>query len=106
MAEEYKPTLSVKAQQADYDVIVVGGGHNGLVAAAYLAKSGRKVLVLEKREMVGGTAVTEQFFPDTKFSSLADGAGYLSPAVVADLNLEQHGLTDLTGRSTYLLATT
>jgi phytoene dehydrogenase-like protein len=90
-AEEYKPILSVKAQQADYEVIVVGGGHNGLVAAAYLAKAGRNVLVLEKREMVGGTAVTEQFFPDTKFSSLADGAGYLSSAVVADLNLGQHG---------------
>lgn len=89
--EEYKPTLAVKAQRADYDVIVVGGGLNGLVAAAYLAKADRKVLVLEKREMVGGMAVTEQFFPDAKFSSLVDGAGYLSPAVVADLNLEQHG---------------
>jgi phytoene dehydrogenase-like protein len=76
----------------NYDLIVVGGGHNGLVAAAYLAKAGRTVLLLEKREMVGGTAVTEEFFPGYKFSSLADGAGYLSPAVVADLNLAQHGL--------------
>jgi len=75
-----------------YDLIVVGGGPNGLVAAAYLAKAGRRVLLLEKREMVGGIAVTEEFFPGYKFSSLADGAGYLSPAVVADLNLAQHGL--------------
>jgi len=95
VAEEYKPTRSVKALQADYDVLVVGGGHNGLVTAAYLAKSGHKGLVLEKREMVGGTAVTEQFFPGHKFSSLADGAGYLSPTVVADLNLKQHGLLNL-----------
>ena len=90
--EEAKPTLSTKARHADYEVIVVGGGHNGLVAAAYLAKAGRKVLVLEKREMVGGTAVTEEFFPGYRFSSLADGAGYLSPAVITDLNLAQHGL--------------
>jgi phytoene dehydrogenase-like protein len=84
--------LSAKAKYTDYDVVVIGGGHNGLVAAAYLAKDGRKVLLLEKREMVGGTAVTEQFFPGAKFSSLADGAGYLAPAVAADLNLQQHGL--------------
>jgi phytoene dehydrogenase-like protein len=90
--EEVKPTLSAKAKQADYDVIVVGGGHNGLVTAAYLAKAGRKVLILEKRETVGGTAVTEEFFPGTGFSSLSDGAGYLLPTAVADLNLEQHGL--------------
>ncbi len=92
VVEETKPALSTKAEQADYDVIVVGGGHNGLVAAAYLAKAGRKVLLLEKRETVGGMAVSEELFPGYKFSSLADGAGYLSSYVMADLNLAQHGL--------------
>ncbi len=79
-------------QRSKYDVIVIGGGPNGLVAAAYLAKAGRSVLLLEKREMVGGIAVTEEFFPGYKFSSLASGAGHLSPAVVADLNLARNGL--------------
>jgi phytoene dehydrogenase-like protein len=79
-------------QRSEYDVIVIGGGPNGLVAAAYLAKARRKVLLLEKREMVGGIAVTEEFFPGYKFSSLASGAGHLSPAVVADLNLARNGL--------------
>jgi phytoene dehydrogenase-like protein len=79
-------------QRNKYDMIVIGGGPNGLVAVAYLAKAGRRVLLLEKREMVGGIAVTEEFFPGYKFSSLASGAGHLSPAVVADLNLAQHGL--------------
>jgi phytoene dehydrogenase-like protein len=97
IAEAPRPTLSVKAKHADYDVIVVGGGHNGLVTAAYLSKAGRRVLVLEKREMVGGMAVTEEPFPGYRFSSLADGAGYLSPAVTTDLNLAQHGLQILPG---------
>ena len=75
-----------------YDAVVIGGGPNGLVAAAYLAKAGRSVLLLERREMVGGIAVTEEFFPGYKFSSLASGAGKLSPSVVADLNLARNGL--------------
>lgn len=74
-----------------YDAIVVGAGHNGLVTAAYLAKAGLKVLVLERRGIVGGAAITEELFPGFKFSTLADGAGYLSPELVADLNLDQHG---------------
>jgi phytoene dehydrogenase-like protein len=74
------------------DVIVIGGGVNGLVAAAYLAKAGRKVLLLEKKDNLGGIAVTEEFFPGYKFSSLVDGAGYLSPAIYADLKLPQYGL--------------
>jgi phytoene dehydrogenase-like protein len=75
-----------------YDAVVIGGGPNGLVAAAYLAKAGRSVLLLERREMVGGIAVTEEFFPGYKFSSLASGTGNLSPSVVADLNLARNGL--------------
>jgi phytoene dehydrogenase-like protein len=78
--------------QKKYDVIVIGGGHNGLVAAGYLSKAGRKVLVLEKRKIIGGAAVTEEFFSGFKFSSLADGAGQLSPDVIADLNLSLHSL--------------
>lgn len=76
----------------DYDAIVIGGGHNGLVTAAYLAKAGRKVLVLERRPIVGGAAVTEELIPGFKFSSCADGLGGLSPTIIRDLNLQQHGL--------------
>jgi phytoene dehydrogenase-like protein len=76
----------------NYDVIIIGGGHNGLTCAAYLAKAGRRVLLLEKRGMVGGTAVTEELFPSYCFSIIADGAGYLSPKVAQELNLAAHGL--------------
>lgn len=77
-----------------YDAIIIGGGHNGLVTAAYLARSGRKVLVLERRPLVGGAAVTEAFSeaPDFKFSSCADGVGQLSPALIRELGLHRHGL--------------
>jgi phytoene dehydrogenase-like protein len=75
-----------------YDVIIIGGGHNGLTCAAYLAKARRRVLVLEKRGGVGGTAVTEELFPSYCFSTIADGAGYLSPKVAQELNLAAHGL--------------
>ena len=80
-----------KVQPQKYDVIVVGGGHNGLVAAGYLAKAGRNVLVSEKRNIVGGAAITEGFYPGFKFSSLADGAGHLASDVVANLDLRKHG---------------
>jgi phytoene dehydrogenase-like protein len=70
---------------ADYDVIVIGAGHNGLVTAGYLAKAGRRVLVLERREQVGGAAVTEEVFPGFRFSTCADGSGYLSREVLRDL---------------------
>ena len=74
------------------DAIVIGAGVNGLVAAAYLAKSGKNVILFEKKDIVGGIAVTEEFFPGYKFSSLVDGAGYLSPSVVSELKLIHHGL--------------
>ena len=70
----------------NYDVIIIGAGHNGLVAAGYLAKAGRRVLVLEKRDAVGGAAVTEEIFPGFKVSPVVDGS-YLSDAVRRDLEL-------------------
>jgi len=70
---------------SDYDVIVIGAGHNGLVTAGYLAKAGRRVLVLERREGVGGAAVTEEVFPGFRFSACADGSGYLCEEVRRDL---------------------
>lgn len=79
-----------------YDVIIVGGGHNGLVAACYLAKSGLKTLVLEGREVVGGGAVTEEIHPGFRCSTLDHAAGPVSSQVVADLNLARHGLEMIT----------
>ncbi len=74
----------------NYDAIIIGAGHNGLVAAAYLAKAGRRVLVLERRNQVGGAAVTEEIFPGFKVSTVADGAGYVSAKVRRDLKLDSH----------------
>jgi len=76
----------------DYDAIIVGGGHNGLICASYLAKSGRKVLVLEARDAVGGAAATETFAEGFKVSRCAQWLHQLSPAVRQDLKLADHGL--------------
>lgn len=75
-----------------YDAILVGGGHNGLVCAAYLAKAGKRVLVLERRGVVGGAAVTEEFHPGFRNSVAAYTVSLLQPKVIEDLKLREHGL--------------
>jgi phytoene dehydrogenase-like protein len=75
-----------------YDVLVIGGGHNGLTAAAYLARAGRSVLVLERRHVVGGAAVTEEVFPGFKFSVCSYVVSLLRPEIIRELNLARHGL--------------
>jgi phytoene dehydrogenase-like protein len=77
---------------AKYDIIVIGGGHNGLVHAAYLAKAGKKVLVLERRHVLGGAAVTEEVFPGFKFSVCSYVVSLLRPEIIRDLDLPRHGL--------------
>jgi phytoene dehydrogenase-like protein len=75
-----------------YDAIIIGAGHNGLVTAGYLAKSGKKVLVLERRSQVGGIAATEEIFPGFKFPVVAHSAAGFAPEVIRDLALASHGL--------------
>jgi phytoene dehydrogenase-like protein len=74
------------------DVIIIGGGHNGLVTAFYLARAGYKPLVLERRPQPGGAAITQEFHPGFQVSTLAHAAGPLRPDVVRDMQLEKHGL--------------
>src|ERR1700756_3843242 len=74
------------------DVIIIGGGHNGLVCAYYLARAGLKVTVLEQRNVVGGAAVTEEFHPGFRNSVAAYTVSLLNPKVINDLELAKHGL--------------
>jgi phytoene dehydrogenase-like protein len=75
-----------------YDAIVIGGGHNGLTCAAYLARAGRKVIVLERRHVVGGAAVTEEVFPGFKFSVCSYVVSLLRPEIIRELDLPRHGM--------------
>src|SRR5215469_5949621 len=75
-----------------YDVIVIGGGHNGLTNAAYLAKAGKKVLVLERRHVLGGAAVTEEIIPGFLFSECSYVVSLLRPEIIRELDLPRHGL--------------
>jgi phytoene dehydrogenase-like protein len=84
----------------NYDAIIIGGGHNGLVTAGYLAKAGKKVLVLEQRHLVGGASVTEEIFPGFKYTVFSYVVSLFRPEIIHDLNLPQHGLTILPLEST------
>jgi len=85
---------------AQHDVIVVGGGHNGLIAGAYLARSGRDVLVLEKRDVLGGATVTEEIYPGFRYSVFSYVVSLLRPEIVRELELARHGLVMLPLEST------
>src|SRR6202162_3254726 len=76
---------------AKYDAVIIGGGHNGLVAAGYLAQAGRRVLVLERRELVGGCAVTEEVWPGYRVSTAAYLTSLLQERIVRDLEIERFG---------------
>ena len=78
-----------------YDAIVVGGGHNGLTNAAYLAQSGLKVLVLERRGFVGGAAITEELHPGFSFTTFSYALSLLRPEIIQELELVKHGFMPL-----------
>jgi phytoene dehydrogenase-like protein len=84
--------VASNSSKTKYDVIVIGGGHNGLTNAAYLARAGKKVLVLERRHVLGGAAVTEEVFPGFKFSVCSYVVSLLRPEIIRDLDLPRHGL--------------
>src|ERR687897_2549130 len=75
-----------------HDVLVIGAGHNGLTCAAYLAKAGLSVKVVERRPVVGGAAVTEEFHPGFRNSVAAYTVSLLNPKIIRDLDLHAHGL--------------
>src|SRR5881296_901251 len=75
-----------------YDSVVIGGGHNGLISAAYLARAGLKTLVLERRHVLGGAAVTEEIVPGFRFSVASYVVSLLRPEIIRELDLPRHGL--------------
>jgi hypothetical protein len=87
-------SLPAEIAQKKWDSIVIGAGHNGLIAANYLADAGQKVLVLERRHVVGGAAVTEEIVPGFKFSRASYLAGLLRPQIIKDFELEKFGYVD------------
>jgi len=83
---------ATRPEKRSYDAIVIGGGHNGLVCAAYLARGGRRVAVLERRHVLGGAAVTEEVYPGFKFSVLSYVVSLFRPHIIRELDLARHGM--------------
>ena len=90
--------------EPSYDAIVVGAGHNGLTAAAYLARAGMRTLVIERRDIVGGCCVTEEIAPGCRASTTSYIASMLRPEVIRDLKLRQYGLRMVPCEPALLLA--
>src|SRR5271165_7533139 len=80
---------------SDFDAIIIGAGHNGLVTACYLARAGKKVLVLERRQVVGGACVTEETFPGFKVSTAAYVNSLFRPEIIRDLRLADYGFASV-----------
>ena len=89
------------ASDRTYDAIVIGGGHNGLVNGAYLAKSGLKTLIIERRHLVGGAAITEELRPGFKFTTFSYALSLIRPEIIQDLELTKHGFMPLLMSSTF-----
>src|SRR5438034_718415 len=85
-----------------YDAIVIGGAHNGLTTAAYLAQAGKKVVVLERRHVLGGAAVTEEVYPGFKFTVCSYVCSLLRPQIIRDLDLPSHGFEVIPQESSFL----
>src|ERR1700722_4319763 len=92
------------ARMDSYDVVIVGAGHNGLVCAAYLAMAGLRVKVVERRHVVGGAAVTEEFHPGFRNSVAAYTVSLLNPKIIRDLRLAAHGLRIVERRGEKILS--
>jgi phytoene dehydrogenase-like protein len=88
--------MTTNGKSGECDVLIIGGGHNGLITAFYLAKAGFKPLVLERRPQVGGAAITDELHPGFRCSTLAHTAGPIRPDIVRDMQLEKHGLRLIT----------
>src|ERR1700719_3663287 len=87
-----RQSILVEADMNETDVIIIGAGHNGLTCAAYLAMAGMRVTVVERRQVVGGAAVTQEFHPGFRNSVAAYTVSLLNPQIIADLKLADHGL--------------
>jgi phytoene dehydrogenase-like protein len=106
MTKARKPPKSAKAplpkaSDRTFDAIVVGGGHNGLVNGAYLAKAGLKTLIIERRPLVGGAAITEELYPGFSFTTFSYALSLLRPDIVHELELTKHGFMPLLMSSTF-----
>ena len=100
-ASSTKSTKATSKADRTYDAIVIGGGHNGLVNGAYLAKAGLKVLILERRHLVGGAAITEELWPGFSFTTFSYALSLLRPDIIHDLELTKHGFMPLLMSTTF-----